>query len=67
MLETMDSLVLSKTLSLIWSLDILEVMVMIKSSWRIQNMKTPLLKNGLEVNQIKMVGLHFRIQDQRII
>ena len=67
MLETMDSLVLSKTLSLIWSLDILEVMLMIKSSWRIQNMKTPLLKNGLEVNQIKMVGLHFRIQDQVII
>ena len=67
MLETMDSLGLSKTLSLIWSLDILEVMLMIKSSWRIQNIKTPLLKNGLEVNQIKMVGLHFRIQDQVII
>ena len=67
MLETIDSLGLSKTFSLIWSLDILEVMLMIKSSWRIQNMKIPLLKNGLEVNQIKMVGLHFRIQDQGII
>ena len=67
MLETIASLGLSKTLSLIWSLDILEVMLMIKSSWRIQNMKTPLLKNGLEVNQIKMAGLHFKTQDQEII
>ena len=67
MLETIASLGLSKTLSLIWSLDILEVMLMIKSSWRIQNMKTPLLKNGLEVNQMKTVGLHFKTQDQEII
>ena len=67
MLETIPRLGLSKTLSLIWSLVISEVMLMIKLSWRIQNMKTPLLKNGLEVNQIKMVGLRFRIQDQVII
>ena len=64
MLETLDILALSKTLSLLWSL---EVMLMIKFSWRTQKMKTPSLKNGLEANQTKMVGSHCKIQDLDII